>query len=89
MTLVNESPVKEVVKKNFNAVKIPVRLAFLHQSVSIPGCTTNEKTWSEAKIKGLKMWWTPAGLYVEVKNSKAIIPSANVAVAIWEDASAL
>lgn len=76
----------EGIKKE-SSLKIPVRLAFLHQSVAIPGCTTNEKTWSDTKIKGLKMWWTPAGLYVEVKGSKAMIPAANVAVAIWDTAT--
>ena len=62
-----------------------VKLAFLHQSVSIPGGFNTEKTLSAQKIPGLVMAWHPeGGLLVWHKNQEAIIPEPNVAIAVFD-----
>lgn len=68
-----------------NPNKIPIRLAFLHQSIIVPGVIGNEKTLSDAKIPGLKMWWTPQGLVLERKATRAIVPLANVVVGVVDE----
>lgn len=68
-----------------NPNKIPIRLAFLHQSIIVPGVIGNEKTLSESKVPGLKMWWTPQGLVLERKATRAIVPLANVVVGVIDE----
>lgn len=68
-----------------NPNKIPIRLAFLHQSIIVPGVIGNEKTLSAAKIPGIKMWWTPQGLVLERKATRAIVPLANVVVGVIDE----
>lgn len=62
-----------------------VKLAFVHQSIVVPGIIGSEKTLSEAKIKGLKMYWTPQGLRMEVKGIVVMVPHANVVNAVLSD----
>lgn len=61
---------------------IPIIQAFLHQAISVPGAIAAEKTLMEMKIPGIKMWFTPQGLLLEVKGKQVIVPSANVVNAI-------
>lgn len=61
---------------------IPVKTAFLHQALTWPGVAGAEKTISEAKIKGVKIYWAPQGLILECKGQTCIVPHANVANAI-------
>lgn len=61
---------------------IPIKLAFLHQAVVWPGNIGSERTLSNDRVKGIKMVYGPQGLIVTVKGEDAIIPLANVAIAI-------
>lgn len=61
---------------------LPIELAFVHQAVQIPGKFASERTLSNAKVPGLKMEWLPSGLVLKVKGATAIVPAANVAVAV-------
>lgn len=72
-------------KKTKNSIPtgLDVKLAFLHQAVQIPGVMGNERTVSEAKIPGIVMTWTTHGLIINAKGTTAIIPQANVAVAVF------
>lgn len=79
------APKKQNRLESIQPVYPKVRLAFLHQAIQIPGCISSEKTLSHAKIPGIKMSYAPMGLLIEVKNTKAVVPSANVAVAIFEE----
>lgn len=63
---------------------IPVKQAFLHQAITVPGLIASEKTLAAFKMPGLKMWFTPQGLLLELKGTQVIVPSANVANAILE-----
>lgn len=64
--------------------KYPIRLAFLHQAVSVLGCINTERTLSNDKVPGIKMTYTQDGLFVEAKGARCIIPLANVCVAVLE-----
>lgn len=55
-----------------------VTSVFCHQSVNVP-TVANEKTVSDFKYKGIKMFWTGAGVTWEVKGLRGIIPAANCA----------
>lgn len=60
-----------------------IKLAFLHQAITWPGCAGSEKTLSDAKIKGIKMILTEHGLMLELKDKKGemrkcLIPHTNV-----------
>ncbi len=72
------------------SVKTPagldVELAFLHQSILVPGVIGNEKTLSTTKIKELKLTWTTHGLLINRKGKTALVPAANVACAILRQA---
>lgn len=70
---------------NNQSSSIPVSLAFLHQAIVVPGKIGSEKTLSDARIKGIKMNLTPMGLAIEVRGTRAIVPSANVCVAVLEE----
>lgn len=66
---------------------MPVKVAFLHQSITWPGFAGAEKTISEAKIPGVRIFWDPKGLILKCKNKQGregtcIVPHANVANAI-------
>lgn len=67
---------------------IPVKVAFLHQTVQIPGVFGGEKTLSDQRIPGIKMTYTPHGIVVEVKGLKGIVPLANVAIAVLDESDA-
>lgn len=64
---------------------LDIKLAFLHQSILVPGIIGNEKTLSIAKMPDLKMTWTSHGLMIVRKGKTAIVPQANVACAILCD----
>lgn len=64
---------------------LDIKLAFLHQSILVPGIIGNEKTLSLAKMPDLKMTWTNQGLMINRKGKTAIVPHANVACAILAD----
>lgn len=64
---------------------LDIKLAFLHQSILVPGIIGNEKTLSLAKMPDLKMTWTNHGLVINRKGKTAIVPQANVACAILAD----
>lgn len=64
--------------------EIPIELAFLHQAVVWPGRIGSEKTLSHQRIPGMKMFLKPEGLVITIRDQQAIIPSANVAIAILE-----
>jgi hypothetical protein len=64
--------------------KLQVKLAFLHQSVSIPGALNTEKTLNKTKFPGLEMFWDGMALWIHLKGQIAIIPAANVAIAVVE-----
>lgn len=51
--------------------------AIVHQPVEFLGRT--ERTISEAKYPGIKLWWAPSGLLAEWKEMKELIPQASVA----------
>lgn len=64
-----------------------VETAFLHQAVTIPGYSKSEKTLNQTKLPGIEMDYGPQGLSLIAKNKagktfQAIIPSANVAIAL-------
>lgn len=65
---------------NEMAPGIPIKWATTHQVVSIPGFLNTEKTLSDQRIKGLKMFLTPFGLLLMAKDRQALIPTANVCV---------
>lgn len=67
-----------------NPDRLPVKLAFLHQSVSIPAALNTEKTLNKTKFPGLEMFWANEGLWIYLKGQVAIIPQANVAIAVLE-----
>ncbi len=76
---------KETVKINN---KIPVKSAFLHQTLTWPGTAmASEKSITSAKFKNIQMFWCPHGLEIHLSNKKnepeiCIVPHANVANAI-------
>jgi len=63
---------------------VPVKSAFLHQTITLPGAFGGEKTLTQSRIPGIKLTYTDWGLLVEVKNVTAIVPHANVACCILE-----
>lgn len=70
--------------------KLPVRSAFLHQTLTWPGTAmASEKSITSAKFKNIKMFWCPHGLEIQMLNKKGVseiclVPHANVANAILE-----
>lgn len=58
---------------------IEVKYAYLHQSITWPGVSGSEKTISDQRIKGVKMYVTTHGLMLLSKGKKCLIPHANVA----------
>ena len=63
--------------------KPEVSMMFCHQSVNIP-TVANEKTVSDLKYKGIKMWWEPDGVHFEVKDKKGVVPAANIATVFFK-----
>lgn len=61
---------------------VPIQMALLHQAVHWPGVCATDKTLSDFKVKGLIMELVPQGLLLKCKDQLAIIPSANVAIAV-------
>lgn len=64
---------------------IPIETAVLHQPVTVAGIVLGERTLNESLgklLKGTNMYWTEDGLLLQNGTKKAIVPSANVAVAI-------
>lgn len=59
---------------------IPVKNAFLHQPVTIPGVINGERTLNDVKAPGVKLGWCLHGLVATKDNRSALIPAANVAV---------
>ena len=60
-----------------------VKVAQVHQPVDVGGFIT-KKTLSADNMPGLKMWLTELGLIMKHRNTVAVIPHANVAIAIFE-----
>lgn len=52
--------------------KIAVESAFLNQAICWPGMVGSEKTLTDKKIKGIKMWLMPYGLICQLKDKKGI-----------------
>ena len=70
-------------KKNEEAtLGLPVKLAFLHQAISVMGIINTERTLSKDKVPGIEMNWTPEGLLIAARGMRCIVPAANVAVAV-------
>lgn len=59
-----------------------VKVAFLHQAITWPGIAGAERTISQAKIPGVKIYWAFDALVLERKGQTCIVPHANVANAI-------
>lgn len=64
---------------------IPVLSALLHQAISAGPSFGTEKSLNQTKLPGIKMWLKPEGLVTQYKDCLAIIPSANVAIAVIDD----
>jgi hypothetical protein len=65
---------------------LEVKLAFLHQSVSIPSALNTEKTLNKTKFPGLEMRHIPEinSLLILVKGQVAGCPSANEAIMVYD-----
>lgn len=58
---------------------LSVKLAFLKDSVSVPGTAiNNDLTLSAVKHTGIKMTYDGANLLVVLGDHKVVIPSANI-----------
>ena len=57
---------------------IAVKYAYLHQSITWPGVCGSEKTLSDARVKGIKMFSTVQGLLLLHKGKKCLVPHTNV-----------
>lgn len=83
--------VKDFLNEVANPKAIPIKLAFLHQAVSAMGSLNTERTLSADKVPGIKMTLVPMGLFLDIPAShgktalKAIVPHANVALAVIAD----
>lgn len=64
---------------------LPILIAFVHQTIVVPGVIGSEKTLSKAKIPTIEMAWAPQGLLAKAKGKRFIVPPANVVVAVLED----
>lgn len=77
---------KQICAAPIESVGLKVRLAFLHQAITVPGICGAEKTLSASKIPGIKMVFTPnIGLIFTAKGTTVLVPHANVCNAILED----
>ncbi len=56
---------------------LEVELATAHQPV--PFFTHTERTLSQSKLNGVKLWWTSAGLLGEFRGKRELIPTAAIA----------
>lgn len=61
-----------------------VKLAYLHNGISIPGVMTTDSTLNDVKYKGLKMQLVDEGLELRIKSVVAVVPLANVKIMIYE-----
>lgn len=61
-----------------------VKQAFAQSSILVPGAILNETTLTQAKVPGIKMTYTPMGLFVEAKNHTCIVPLANIKNVVLE-----
>lgn len=52
--------------------------AYLHQAIMAPPLPA-ERTISQAKLPGMQLSWTPAGLLLKFRGKRVTIPAANVA----------
>lgn len=66
-------------------IGLPIVHATLHQAISAGPKMGTEKSLHKGKIAGLKMWLIEEGLLVSAYNVVAVIPHANVAVAVHDD----
>lgn len=57
---------------------ITVKIAYLHQAITWPGVCGSEKTISDTRIKGVKMFATALGLLLLHKGKKSLVPHTNV-----------
>lgn len=73
LTMENETNIEEMRE---------VKVAFLHQAITWPGIAGAERTISQAKIPGVKIYWAFDALVLERKGQTCIVPHANVANAI-------
>lgn len=65
---------------------IKIKGASLHQAVSVPGLMNTDKTLNSDKCPKIdSMEWMSMGLVVKGAGRKAIIPHANVSVAIVDE----
>lgn len=62
-----------------------VKLASLVEAIVIPSAMTTETTLSPEKTKGLQMEYLPDGLFLIIRGQRAVVPLANVKIAVFED----
>lgn len=78
----NDEMLLPATPKSTSFLRMPVKSAFLHQTLTWPGVCGSEKTLTKNKIKDIEMFWCPHGLEIHSKNQICIVPHANVANAI-------
>lgn len=84
-TIMPEAPKTVPVKNKLADFKcFKVKQAFTQSSVLVPGAILNETTLTQARVPGIKMTYTPMGLFIEAKNHTAIIPLANIKNVVLE-----
>lgn len=57
---------------------LEVKYAYLHQAITWPGVCGSEKTISDNRVKGIKMFATANGLLLLHKGKKCLVPHTNV-----------
>lgn len=71
-------------------LKLPLKAAFLHSTVMIPGVMSEMESLVPEKLNGTKLFLTPQGLRLETKEkgklgNVGIVPFANVKIMYPQD----